>query len=210
MFRITSKEAGFLLLGSEEIKKIKNQIIYAFDIYKNDKNERNVVDADFDYTIEESLIVTTEQETPVCSYCILISCTENNKKSLVWLKNRVFLKKEDIDENAEKLILWNYLMTELLISGFYTIKTEIQKRDFNENSEKLFGDFKRQPLQLIADLDITNQLTKREQIAAMALQGLLANSSIKDVMNTNATDWIAMQALNFTDELLKQLNQKSN
>lgn len=54
----------------------------------------------------------------------------------------------------------------------------------------------------------TPGLTKREYIAAMAMQGLLANARLWENMehdDTQKHEWIAMQSKQYADELLKQL-----
>lgn len=50
-------------------------------------------------------------------------------------------------------------------------------------------------------------LTRREYFAGLAMQGLLANSSILDHHTRDAIEWIADHATRQADELLKQLEK---
>ena len=63
------------------------------------------------------------------------------------------------------------------------------------------------------DLPITGQksysikgLTKREHFAAMAMQGLLANSNVIDLMDTMDST-VSEQAVDCADKLLKELDK---
>ncbi len=52
-------------------------------------------------------------------------------------------------------------------------------------------------------------LTKREHFAALAMQGLLANSYGDSWNREQKITQVAKQAIEYTDELLKQLEQRS-
>lgn len=61
-------------------------------------------------------------------------------------------------------------------------------------------------LDMNANLSNLIGLTKREYFAGLAIQGLLANSYISEqIRNCDNKNWIAREALENADKLLKQL-----
>lgn len=50
-------------------------------------------------------------------------------------------------------------------------------------------------------------LTKREYLAGLAMQGMLANNAMIDGHSQHEMTWIAEHAIKQADELLKQLEQ---
>jgi methyl coenzyme M reductase beta subunit len=50
-------------------------------------------------------------------------------------------------------------------------------------------------------------LTKREYFAAMAMQGLLANNFMIDVINEHSNEWIAQSSVSIADALIQELNK---
>lgn len=51
-------------------------------------------------------------------------------------------------------------------------------------------------------------LTKRELFAAMAMQGIVANTSMIDDLNDSAVKWAAKRAVQQADALIEALNER--
>ena len=51
-------------------------------------------------------------------------------------------------------------------------------------------------------------LTKREELAARAMQGILANGSLIDVIGDAESEWVAMNAIRIADALLAELDKE--
>ena len=213
----SSRQQDFADKGSPEICKRKKGLIYFLDRFRDNINHKSPIDY-WKYEIIEK----EDEFNDICTYSLEIYGGTETFKTCMIQKTTAVNISVDVTGISEiqRIDLWHELLTEIMGYGFSRIydlsKMLYHRRQLDEvekvlTPEEAIEKMSKEPLQLVYD----NELTKREQIAAMALQGLLANSDwVKTAQIPN--DWdefkerSTISAVEFTDELLKQLNKKSS
>lgn len=56
-------------------------------------------------------------------------------------------------------------------------------------------------------IPLTAHMTKREYIAALAMQGLLMNPKVRGDIKKNGQGWVARSAVGWADDLLETLSK---